>query len=351
MGGLPIGRMRIRQAWPQGRRQAVPVNVADLLQAISQVNPGILAGVAIIVLLALASVARVLAVLVRLRRESRPGRQASASTNLPAGTLPLTSFNRKGHTGDPLNAQLTGTAGQVAAAFAAAGWYRADEIDLVTSVRISVDSVLARKYSTAPVSNLYLYGRKEDLAFERPGRSVRERDHVRLWDTGLRAPAPGGRPIWIAGATRDIRVVLAKTNHMPTHQIAPDVDSERELLASELIETGWVVDDTWRPGFGKPTQEVNGTGDPYYTDGQVIVLTLANVFAPPALLQVRGKTGGRVARTLARLVRWRLPKRGRERAQHERERRARHGHEAGGVTPAGGTGPGAGAGAGQIGQP
>ena len=72
----------------------------------------------------------------------------------------------------------------LAASFAAAGWYRADEIDLVTSLRISVDSVFGRKYSTAPVSNLYLYGRKEDYAFERPGKNVRQRDHVRFWNTG-----------------------------------------------------------------------------------------------------------------------------------------------------------------------
>ena len=97
--------------------------------------------------------------------------------------LPLTSFRRNGVPGDPLNVRVVATEAQLGAAFANAGWYRADEITLITTLRISIDSLLARKYSTAPVSNLYLFGRRQDIAFEQPGSSVRERDHVRFWKT------------------------------------------------------------------------------------------------------------------------------------------------------------------------
>ena len=121
--------------------------------------------------------------------------------------------------------QVVGSNGQLGASFAAAGWYRADEIDLVTSTRISVDSALGRAYSTAPVSNLYLFGRKEDYAFERPGPNVRERDHIRFWNTGQ--VGPDGRPIWIGSATKDVKVELSRTNHLPTHGISPDLDAER----------------------------------------------------------------------------------------------------------------------------
>jgi len=98
-----------------------------------------------------------------LQESSKLGCEASAG--LPSTDLPLASINRYGQPGDPINVECIGTGGQLGAAFAAAGWYRADEIDLVSSVRISVDSVLSRAYSTAPISNLYLFGRKEDLAF------------------------------------------------------------------------------------------------------------------------------------------------------------------------------------------
>jgi hypothetical protein len=228
----------------------------------------------------------------------------------------LTSVNRHGLAGDPINFECIGTDGQVGATFAAAGWYRADETTLVTAVRISADSVLGRAYSTAPVSNLYLFGRKEDLAFERPGATVRQRDHIRFWKTGR--SDPNGRPIWIGSGTKDSKVELSKTNHLPTHKIAPDVDAERSLVVSELAQTGYVVGEGTRPGFGKPTQGVNGGGDPYFTDGQVVVLTLADVWTSPLATQVRSPVAARLAQRFEGLIRQRLPQSGLERADRER---------------------------------
>jgi len=253
-----------------------------------------------------------------LHESSTLGREASAG--LPATDLPLTSFNRYGQPGDPINLECVGTDGQIGAAFAAAGWYRADEIDLVTSARISVDSVLGRAYSTAPVSNLYLFGHKEDLAFERPGSSVRQRDHIRFWKTGR--GDPNDRPIWVGSATKDVKVELSKTNHLPTHGIAPDLDAERSLIVSDLAQTGYVVAEGTRPGFGKETHGVNGGGDPYVTDGQVVVLTLADVWTSPLATQVRSPVGARLAQRFEGLIRDRLPERGRERAEREHARLA-----------------------------
>ena len=273
--------------------------------------------VVIIMLLSFAALlAHILSVRSKLRRASQPGRAVSAS--ISSTDRPLTTFTRSGEPGDPINIQFLGTDGQIGAAFATAGWYRADEIDFVTSVRISVDSVLGRKYSTAPVSNLYLYGRKEDMAFERPGINVRQRDHIRIWNTGRNGG--DGRPIWIGSATKDTKVELAKTNHLPTHCISPDVDAERALTVSELAQTGFVVLDTTRPGFGKETHGFNGEGDPYVTDGQVAVLTLANVATLPLATQVRSPLVARITKQLAGFVRHWLPQAGRERAAREQER-------------------------------
>jgi len=286
---------------------SVPLSVSPLLLLLA-------AGV-VVVLLILAALLRVLLVVRRLQRAARGG--ISASVVAP-GTTPLTTFTRAGRPGDPLNVQLLATSGQIGAAFAAAGWYRADEIDFVSSARISVDSVLGLAYSTAPVSNLYLYGRKEDLAFERPGRSVRQRDHIRFWNTG--ALGSDSRPIWVGSGTRDVKVELSRTNHMPTHGIAPDIDAERALVVSDLALTGYVITDGTRPGFGTVTQGTNGGGDPYVTDGQVATLTLANVWTLPLARHVRGVLGARLRQGLERLVRARLPKAGRDRAARERER-------------------------------
>jgi LssY C-terminus len=274
-------------------------------------------GGAIIVIFPFIALTRILTVMRKMHQVTRPGREASkVASSIETN---LTTFNHAGRAGDPINFQVQGTDGQIGAAFALAGWVRADEIDFVTSARISVDSLLGRAYSTAPVSNLYLYGRKEDLAFERPGHSVRQRDHIRLWNTGTNE-STDDRPVWIGSATRDIKVELSKTDYLPTHGIAPDLDAERALVVSELAQTGYVVKETTRPGFGKEMHGFNGGGDPYFTDGQVAVLTLANVWTSPLAKQVRSPLLASIIKSMSGTIRKTLPQAGRERAAREQAR-------------------------------
>lgn len=282
----------------------------------SGVKSFILIGIIVVILFPLVLLVYILWINHKLRRESKQGREASAKVS--PDDMPLTTFNRYGNPGDPINMEIIGTDGQIGAAFASAGWYRADEIRFVTSVRICIDSILGRAYSTAPVSNLFLYGRKEDMAFERPGHNVRQRDHIRIWKTSRNGN--DGRPIWIGSATKDTKVELSKTNHLPTHCIAPDLDDERALVVSELAQTGFIVGETIRPGFGKETQGVNGGGDVYFTDGQVIALTLADVKTLPIATRIRGPLVARIVRKVAGFLPRRLPEAGRDRAARERKR-------------------------------
>jgi hypothetical protein len=273
-------------------------------------------GAIIVIIFSLLALAHILSTRRKLHRASHRGRAVSASVSSEG--MPLTTFNRYGNPGDPINMQIGGTDGQIGAAFASAGWYRADEIDFITSARISIDSILGRAYTTAPVSNLFLYGRKEDMAFERPGHNVRQRDHIRIWNTSR--SESDGRPIWIGSATKDIKVELSKTNHLPTHGIAPDLDDERDLVVSELAQTGFLIGDTTCPGFGKKTEGFNGGGDPYFTDGQLAVLTLANIRTSPLARQVRSPLGARIVRYVASFLRHRLPEAGLNRAASEQDR-------------------------------
>ena len=273
-------------------------------------------GAFIVIILSLLALARILVIRRKLHHASHRGRAVSAS--LSSVGMPLTTFNHYGDPGDPINMQICGTDGQIGAAFASAGWYRADEIDFITSTRISIDSILGRAYTTAPVSNLYLYGRKEDMAFERPGHNVRQRDHIRIWNTGR--TESDGRPIWIGSATKDVKVELSRTNHLPTHGIAPDLDNERDLVVSELAQTGFVIGDTTCPGFGKETTGFNGGGDPYFCDGLLAVLTLANIRTSPLANQVRSPLGARIVRFVAGFFRNRLPEAGLNRAAYEQDR-------------------------------
>ena len=274
----------------------------------------LVAGVgALLLLLALLFAIHVAGSLRRLDEESREGRRVSAEMRT---THPLTNFTRNGRPSDPINLHIVATESQLATAFVGAGWYRADEIDLITALRISVSAILGTQYSTAPVSNLYLFGRPQDIAFQRPGRNVRMRDHVRFWESDERSN--DGRPIWLGSATEDIDVEISSVTHLPTHKIDAHVDKERALVVRDLVASGWVINRAWVAGFGAETTLKNASGDEYYTDGQIAVLSLANV---PVLLpfptQVRGEWWGRVSQAAVNAFRWTLPRLGRRHAQEQ----------------------------------
>jgi hypothetical protein len=172
--------------------------------------------------------------------------------------------------GDPLNVALIGTETEVTAIMLAAKWYPADPLGLRSDLKIAADTVLKRADVRAPVSNLYLFGRKEDLAFEQPvGNSPRHRHHVRFWraDTA----AVDGRPVWVGSAVYDERVGISRTTGQITHVTAPDVDVERDYLFKCLEQSGglsetYLVDDFHTVRKGK-----NGGGDPWETDGRLFV--------------------------------------------------------------------------------
>jgi hypothetical protein len=84
--------------------------------------------------------------------------------------------------GDHINVALVGTESKVKKIMLAAGWHPADSRTLKSCLEMAETDVLKWTYDDAPVSNLFLFGRKEDLAFEQPvGDNPRKRHHVRFW--------------------------------------------------------------------------------------------------------------------------------------------------------------------------
>jgi hypothetical protein len=183
--------------------------------------------------------------------------------------VPHVTRTSNGLPGDPVNVALVGTRGEVVRTLLAAGWRPADRTTWRTSVRIAADVLLGRSYPDAPVSNLYLWGRRQDLAFERAaGKSPRRRHHVRLWES---AGFEDGRPVWLGAATFDRSVGVSRYTGQVTHHIEPDVDAERDLLLADLQRAGQLVRRYQVPGVGKPWQGRNGGGDRYWTDGTIAV--------------------------------------------------------------------------------
>jgi hypothetical protein len=153
-----------------------------------------------------------------------------------------------------------------------AGWYPADKITLASSVRIAADTVLHRSDDDAPVSNLFLFGRKQDLAFEQPlAGGPGKRHHVRFW---LWDQLYEGRQGWFGAATYDTSVGLSHTTGQVTHHIAPDIDAERDRLVAELQQAGVVQSVQWKDGFHTELEGHNGGGDPWRTDGRLAIVSL-----------------------------------------------------------------------------
>lgn len=151
--------------------------------------------------------------------------------------VPGVTHTASGIPGDPLNVGLVGTEAEIRMLMASAKWYPADPLSLRSDLEIAADTVLERPYDEAPVSNLYLWGRKEDLAFEQPvGNDPRQRHHVRFWRSDL--AEPDGRLVWVGSATYDTKVGFSRTTGQITHHIAPDMDAERDHLFHCLEQTG-----------------------------------------------------------------------------------------------------------------
>jgi LssY-like putative type I secretion system component LssY len=190
---------------------------------------------------------------------------------------PLTRVDRvtktgDGHPGDPINIGLAGDEADLVRAMKAAGWYPANPITVASSVRIAADTVLRRPDDDAPVSNLFLFGRKQDFAFEQPmPGGPGKRHHVRFWRWD---ELYQDRPAWFGAATFDKSVGLSHTTGQVTHHIAPDVDAERDRLVAELQQAGVVQSVEWMDGFHAELQGKNGGGDPWHTDGRLAIVTL-----------------------------------------------------------------------------
>lgn len=185
---------------------------------------------------------------------------------------PRITHTANGIPGDPINVALVGSQSDVIHALLAAKWFPADPITFDTSIRIAVDSVFRKPDDKAPVSHLFLFGRKQDLAFEQPvGDSPRQRHHVRFWRWDKQRD---DRDVWFGAVTFDERVGFSHTTGQITHHIGADIDAERDRLMAELQTANQTQEVYWVDGFHKELSGKNGGGDPWHTDGRLEVAVL-----------------------------------------------------------------------------
>ena len=181
--------------------------------------------------------------------------------------------------GDPLNLVIIGQGELVLATMARQGWDLTETARLTSIGRTVVSSVFKSSYRTSPVSPLYLFDRQQDVALQKVRATLDERNHLRLW----RAPVNlNGEPVWVGQISRDIGVKLSSVTFV-THKIDPIVDEARLYVTLDSIASQSLKAFGYVSGVGfadRSSGRVNYTKDPYYTDGNRVVLILSDEKTP-----------------------------------------------------------------------
>jgi hypothetical protein len=212
----------------------------------------------------------------------------------PADHLPLYCVTPDGFASDPLNIGIIGTRRQLIDCMEKAGWYVADPHTLRNVIREVLSTIYGWRYPTAPVSSLYLFGRKQDIAFEIPVHGARGggRHHVRFWATTYQGGRPlsihtihwqhrrehvlGDNLLWVGAASLDVGITFIRHNLQVSHMIDPDTNKERDLVVSQLREHK-LAGKVSLIKLGEPYKLINRViNGSLHTDGRMAVVTLAD---------------------------------------------------------------------------
>jgi len=187
--------------------------------------------------------------------------------------LPCCAGNRAGDArGDPLNVVLVGSRANMFPALMRRGWYPTEQTYHAAVWRTIRSFVFRSRYRYSPVSPLYVFGRRQDIAGQKPRGSIQLRNHARFWLTPIRFR---GEPVWIGQISRDIGVRFVLGFPPTTHKIDPDVDEARMGLVQDLAYSQALARFALVKGVGEAPRDdprTNLTGDPYFTDGLRAVL-------------------------------------------------------------------------------
>ena len=175
--------------------------------------------------------------------------------------------------GDMVNFVLVGSEQQVKDALDAANWHVAD-IDTKEAVLKAVLQTYQKKdYLQMPMSQLYLFGRKQDYGYElaQAYSVVASRHHFRIW----KAPTTwNGQTVWAGAGTHDIGFEKDQRNGKVTHKIDPAVDGERDNIGQTLQASGKVKSLYYYLPPDPVQGAKNATGGGYHSDGRVLVVVL-----------------------------------------------------------------------------
>lgn len=180
----------------------------------------------------------------------------------------LVTHRQNGQIADPVNLAFIGDEAALSAALNKADWTLAAAPTVLHLGREILDIFTNRSDPEAPVSNLYLFGRREDLAFQKdvgPKGSPRRRHHMRIWKTTMSVQ---NKSLWVAAATFDTGISVV---HL-THKIQKAIDAERDVLVKDLEMTKCAGASKFIAGIGRNHREFEP--NQFTTDGKVALFAL-----------------------------------------------------------------------------
>jgi hypothetical protein len=198
---------------------------------------------------------------------------------LSLAQLPHTTWKPTGRrAADIINVAFRGSREEIAAAFAAAGWFPAEPLTRASFTRSYRALVEMRGYPTAPVSVLLYQGGRPQMVFQKSFNTIAKRHHIRIWH--MPSDSTGGNPeTWVAAATHDTGIAFHTRRLALTHRIDPRIDLEREKVIADLRFAGCLASTMQ---VERPHVAQTGRDSAIRTDGRIAAVNLASRCTPPS---------------------------------------------------------------------
>lgn len=148
-----------------------------------------------------------------------------------------------------------------------ANWILAEGVSMRSTKMLAKTAIMDQSYPAAPMTPSFFNENPNNYGFEKQTdrNSVRARHHARFWKTIYETPL--GR-VYVGTVSLDTGLKWGIT-----HTIAPDIDTERDLLVSDLQQAGSIAQEKL-VSFVAPTLGKNFSGDQFFTNGKAAVLVL-----------------------------------------------------------------------------
>lgn len=168
---------------------------------------------------------------------------------------------------EPMSIIVIGSEANLESAFLKEGWVIADPPTAANFVKLALAAIQGKPYPAAPASPSFLNAEPQLITFEKDvGGTFIVRHHTRFWKTQF---TYGGEPVWVASASFDSGL----TSYLLYHSINPAIDTERNYINANLLQSGLVATDT-EVQFVPPMMGKNFADEPFFTNGKAYVIVL-----------------------------------------------------------------------------